>query len=451
MSLPLSRGEVFAGVEARPAERALPLELATVHALAWLCLASAAGLLLALLLLAPGLAAWIAPLSYGRLMPLHLNLVLYGWLGLPLVALLLAVFLPEDGTPGAAGAARSNAAAVQAWSASLAVGAATWLAGQVTPKPFLDWRGGARVAFLAALGLLALALAHAVVARARGGTPKRTLLGLAALWLGLLSVPVAMAVATSPATWPPINPETGGPTGASLLGSTLAVIAIFAATPVLLGVAEKPAGGGQGSRRSRRAAALEVSAAFAAHSLFFAAVAHGDHSHREPRQIAAVATLLVWAWLLPRWLGRFDWPPASRKWLAAFLAWGGLLLASAVPMFLPGLLDRIKFTNALVAHSHLAMAGMATSFSGLLLGVVNRRTRLAEALDGRLPFALWQGGTAVHVLALTAAGTLEAVRPGILFGADPAITALYALRAVAGAAMLGAALAWTARAAGRMR
>jgi cytochrome c oxidase cbb3-type subunit 1 len=258
-----------------------------------------------------------------------------------------------------------------------------------------------------------------------------------------------MAWATSPATYPAVNPETGGPTGASLLGSTLGVIAIFVFTPLLLRLPER--------MPEMRRATLEVSGALAAHWIFFAAVAtisEGDSSHREPLQIAAVATLLVWAWLLPRWFRHFDWhlgmPAESRLWLSAFLAWGGLLLASAVPMFLPGLLDRIKFTNALVGHAHLAMSGMATGFAALLLTLLNRGTRLQGVLGDRPAFLLWQVGNAVHVAALLAAGALEAADPGVVFRGDPSITALYAVRAAAGAAMLAAAWRWTARAVGRM-
>lgn len=187
--------------------------------------------------------------------------------------------------------------------------------------------------------------------------------------------------------------------------------------------------------------------AFGGHCAFFAFVGLGEQTHREPLQIAAVASLLVWAWLLPRWLGRFDWPEGSRPWLFAFLAWGGALLASAVPMFLPGLLDRIKFTNALVGHAHLAMAGMATSFAVLLLTVLDWETRGAFA--DRAAFVLWHAGNAAHVAALAGAGALEAADPGIVFRSDPSIMFFYSVRAAAGAAMLLAAGRWAARAMGR--
>lgn len=426
----------------RGAVAARPIELATVHALTWLGIACGIGLLMALLLLVPGLGAALGPLTFGRWVPLHLDLVLYGWLALPLVALLFRVFLPREGSAG-----RWAEGAVHVWSASLVVGALAWLAGQTSGKPFLDWEGGARAAFLINLVFLAGVLAAGLLRRTRSSAedaaaPRSTIASLWVFWGVLLLVLAAMGVATSPRTYPPVNPATGGPTGASLLGSTLAVIVIFALTPLFLGLRERVRGG-------RRRAALEVFGALAAHGAFFFAVGQGDHSHREPLQIAAVATLLVWGWLLPRWLRRFDWPAGSGPWLVAFLAWGGILLASAVPMFLPGLLDRIKFTNALVGHAHLAMAGMATSFAALLLVVLNQETRLRDVLADRAAFAVWNAGNLMHVAALVAAGAVEALEPGVVFRAAPEILLLYAVRAAAGAAMLGAAARWIVLATGR--
>ena len=401
----------------RPRSAAVPL--ATVHALTWLTIACGVGLLLSLLLLFPGLNTALGPLTYGRWMPLHLDLVLYGWLALPLVALLFRAYRPAD---------RAAGWAVQVWSGSLVAGAASWLMGRTTGKAFLDWQGIARVAFLANLAFLAVVLAAGLVRR-EGERPW----GLGALWAGLLGVVILMASATSDRTYPPINPSTGGPTGASLLGSTLAVIAIFLGTPLML-------------RLPRLSPSLPVGGIFGAHAAFFAFVGLGDHTHREPLQIAAVVSLLVWAWLLPRWLARFEWPAGSRPWLAAFLAWGGALLASAVPMFLPGLLDRIKFTNALVGHAHLAMAGLATSFAALLLLALNRETELRDVFADRAAFVLWHAGNAAHVAVLAGAGALEAADPGIVFRGDLPITVLYAMRAAAGAAMLLAAARWTGRA-----
>jgi cytochrome c oxidase cbb3-type subunit 1 len=77
--------------------------------------------------------------------------------------------------------------------------------------------------------------------------------------------------------------------------------------------------------------------------------------------------LLPWVWWLPRdWAG-FTWPEGSGVWRGAMFGWWGLLVASGVLMYQPGVLDHLKFTQGLVAHSHLAMAGFTTSFCALLL------------------------------------------------------------------------------------
>lgn len=339
------------------------IEAATLHAFAWLTAGCAVGLLLSALLLVPDLGSAFGPLTYGRWMPLHLDLLLYGWIALPLVALFFHAYQPP---------ARAAGLAVQSWSASLLAGAVAWLAGETTGEQFLDWRGISGLLFLASLLVLAGVLA--------AGLRRRFRPGLAALWAGLLLVPAILAYAASPATYPPVNPASGGPTVASLLWSTLAVAAIFALTPYLLGGAGR--------------AAL---------------------------------------------LG-----PAGRPWRRAFAAWGLVLFATSFPMFAPALLVKIKFTNALVAHSHLAMAGMATSFAALLLAALNEGTRLRAVLADRPAFHLWNLGNGAQVLALTAAGALEAGDPGVIFRGDPSITALYAVRALSGAAMLAAACRWTA-------
>ena len=408
-------------------------KLVVVHSLGWLVASSAAGLLMASLLLAPGLGDLLAPLTYGRWVPLHLDLALYGWLALPVVGLLLAACSPRDG------GGWLPLVAIHAWSASLAAGAVDWLAGGSSGKPFLDWRGPMRWLFVGALAVLWVALARGVAGRLaddrRAGLPRRRRLARtlprALLLAALAAVPAALALATRASTYPPVNPQTGGPTGASLLGSSLVVVAVLLAAPALLGLRAAAA------RRAWPAVAL-----LAAQAVAFLLLGSGDHGHREPLQIAAVAALLPWGWLLPSHLRRFDWPEGGRRWLAACFGWGALLLASAVAGFLPGLLERQKFTHLLVAHAHLAMAGFASAFAALVLVAVGGGARGAAALARRRPFALWNGGLALHLGALAAVGGLEVADPGILFRPSSAVAALLALRWLAGAAMLAAAVAW---------
>ena len=418
---------------ARAAGPPTALELVTLHALAWLVTGTAVGLLLALLLLAPGLGTLLGPLGYGRWMPLHMNLLLYGWCALPLLGMLLRLYLGPTGGSGGA------VLGVHLWSAALAAGAASWLTGSTTGKLFLDWRGAPRWLFLAALAWLAAvllaALLRAAAADRRAPGPVEPPLGLALralLWLALAAVPPAMWLATEPCTYPPINPASGGPTGASLLGSTVGLLWIFAATPWGLALARP---------RQRRATGWFVGAA-ALHTALFLALGHADASHHETLQIVALASLAPWAWAVPAYLAPFDWPAAARRWLGAFLAWAAALLATGLVAFLPGVLERTKFTNGLVAHAHVAMAGMASAFAALLLATLGRDGRLAAVFARRDRFWSWHGGTLLQVGALLAVGTLEAIDPGVLFRPSAAVDVLYALRAVGGAAMLAAALGW---------
>ena len=118
------------------------------HALGWLVAGNAAGLWLSLLLLFPGLN--IGEWTYGRWMPVHLNVQLYGWAALPLVGWLLSIY----GVPR-----RWAEAATWAWTAALAAGVLSWLGGATSGKIFLDWKGGPRLAFVAALAFLWCVLA----------------------------------------------------------------------------------------------------------------------------------------------------------------------------------------------------------------------------------------------------------------------------------------------------
>lgn len=430
----LGTAELDAGLQAvrQPVALARPAtaaELATVHALGWLVAGNAVGVLLALLLLLPDLNTPLAPFTYGRWMPVHWNAHLYGWSALPLVALLLTVYRPIE---------RWGRWAVSAWSATLLVGCVSWLAGETTAKPFLEWSGPVRWLLVANLALLATVLmAGFVVRSSRGRGWRLRHLGEALLLLALLPVPALMIRATSPATYPPVNPASGGPTGASLLGSTLAVVALFVLAPHLLGLA--------GGRR-RTAAAAALLAFHVGLFLLAGAFDGGDHSHHEALQVAAVASLAVWPPVLMGYLRAFPWPPGSRRWLGALAAWGGLLVVSALVTFLPGVLERWKFTNALVAHAHLAMAGLVTSFAVLVLVGVAGGGRLAATFRGTRAFGLWHGGCLAYVLSMLALGTLEGADPGVVIRGAAAGTVLYAVRLAAGVAMLAASFEWLATA-----
>jgi cytochrome c oxidase cbb3-type subunit 1 len=404
--------------------------LAAVHALAWLTAGNGVGVLLALLLLVPRLGDALAPLGYGRWMPVHWNSLLYGWLALPLVAALLRLY----GAPSRID--RAGRWAVAAWSATLAVGCLSWLAGDTTAKPFLEWAGPVRWLLAGTLLFLAAVLAAGHL-RHRAGWSRAGRAGRGALRAALLPVPVVLFHAASPRVYPPVNPASGGPTGASLLGSSLAIVALFVLAPRLLGLASPDGEEGRSRAGTRLLAPLVLHFAL---FLLLVALQPGDHSHHDPLQVAAVASIALWPPVLVHHLRRVRWPPSAGRWLAALGAWGAALVASSIPSALPGVLERWKFTHALVAHAHLAMAGLCSAFAVLVLLAV--APSLAPALAGRTAFTLWNGGTLAHAAAMLWLGTLEGGDPGLVIRGGPAVTALFAVRLLAGVAMLAASVAW---------
>jgi len=395
------------------------------HALAWLVAGCAVGLWMALLLLFPRLGVALGPWTYGRWAPLHLDLTLYGWLAIPLVGMLLRGY----------GAERFEAGvrwALAAWSSALVVGAASWLGGRTSGKLFLDWSGPAAWLFAAAQGVAALLLVAGLATQVRERGWRAGEVARAGLWVLLVGVPAVLLVASGGAVYPPIDPASGGPTGVSLLGSSLGLIAVVLATPRLLRLHELS---------SRRAGFAPF--ALALHFALFLALDHGDHGHREPVQQLALASVAIWAWLLPREIGRFFWPIGSRRWIRALAVWGVLLLGSGLGAFLPGALERVKFGQGLVAHAHVAMAGFASCFVALVLHVLLAGGPRARLFGRAAPFALWHSGLALQVVALALLGAAEATDPARMLRGGAGVEALLGLRAVGGAAMLAAAVLWS--------
>lgn len=418
--------------------RALAEDVAA-HALGWLVAGCAAGLWMATLLIAPSAGAPLGPLGYGRWAALHLDLTLYGWLALPILGLLFAAF-------GVARRPVAGRAALALWSAALAGGALSWLAGRSSGKLFLDWSGGAAVGFavaqVAALAVLVAGFVAQVAAGRRSGSgAARALVARGALLVGLALVPASLAAAAAPGGYPPIDPASGGPTGNSLLGSTLALVAVLLAVPRLAGL----------DRREPRPRRSLAPALLAVHAVVFLALGFADRGNDDAVQVAALASAAIWAWALPADLSRFAWPPGTRRWLAAAAVWGSLLLVTGIVQFLPPALERAKFTHVLVAHAHLATAGFASACAAAMLHLGLAPTARARLLIGPVGFWLWHGATALHLIALAALGAIEAADPSAVLRGGAAIDRLFALRWLAGAGMLAAAGRWFAGAVGRRR
>jgi len=386
------------------------------HSLGWLVAANAIGLLLAALLLWPELNAPLAPLTYGRWMPLHLNWQLYGWCALPLVGVLVYYYLPDDAR--ATWAARL---ALGSWSGALLYGGLTWLGGQTSGKPFLDWTGSARFAW--SLALLILWLVLVTQGRRRGLGPWWA----KGLLTALFPVPFLLYWAAGPKIYPVVNPDSGGATGASLLGSTLGLLAIFGLLPWLLRLAPR-----EGSRPRR-----VFAAALALTLSCFAGISHGHASHHQLDQIIGLGLLLAWIPLVWLYARSFEWRADSRRWLGAAFVWWALLVGTGLLTFLPGISERLKFTNALVAHSHLAMAGLVTSLHVALLLNLGRGRPLRA-----WTFWAWQLGCGVQVAALLWLGWREGADPFLLSVRGGLADACYGLRFIAGGVMLVTSCLW---------
>lgn len=405
-------------MEAAPTETD-PVVGAVRHALFWLLAGNGVGLLLALMLILPVVGLPLGEATYGRWVPLHLNWQLYGWTALPLVAWVLGLF-PQCRQRLSAWALMG----VRAWSVILGLGGLYWLSGRTSGKIFLDWTGPLRVLFpLVILNLWAVLMA------AWGLGKKRSIPAVLALLI-LGCVPYSLYFASDPAVYPPADPSTGGPTGASLLNSTLSVVCLFLLLPRTLGLC-------------RNSSSMEK----LLWVLFAGAIVLGllanrlPPSHDHPGQIAALATLAIWPPLVASWYSRLKWTGPSKHWRRALFLWFGLLTLHGIIAYLPGVLDQVKFTNALVAHSHLAMAGFTSSFVIFLIQQVVPED-LARTFDHRASFWMWQAASLVYVAVMTVAGLHEAGSPG--FTVSPGVTyfVLYSIRLLCGLALFASSYHW---------
>jgi len=340
------------------------IHTAVAHALAWLVIGNGIGLFLSILLLFPSLTP--GELTYGRWTPVHLNAQLYGWTAMPLIGWLYSIYEVH----------RSKSKtwaipAVWAWSCAILIGSISWLSGTSSGKIFLDWRNGSLWVFIAAMIILWIVLFIAWKdGRGRWSPSKKWLSGIGIA--GLALVPVSMIFAASPSVYPPVDPTTGGPTGSSLLGSTLIVIGMMLLLPRIAILPTK-----------QPASKLTWIFFGFCWAVFIITESFGG-THFDVWQIGAMLCLVPWAWIIPQDWKKFTWPAGTLTWRFAAISWWGILVISGVTMFFPNLLDHLKFTQGLVAHSHLAMAGFTTSFCALLIvSVTNKK------MGGKFTILLW--------------------------------------------------------------
>lgn len=416
------------------------------HAFTWLAVANAVGLLMSLLLAWPELNDVLVPLTYGRWVSVHLNGQLYGWCTVPVIGVILRVFLDARHPH----AARHGRIGLAAWSVALAAGSLSWLAGHSSGKLFMEWSGWMRPALPAAMLVLWTVLAaHAWWRRpspsSRGRTPRALLVGSALATL--LVVPVVFFWAAGTTVYPAVNPDSGGATGAALLGSTLGILTLYGALPVLL---DRPRRTGV-SRAQANAPRLFL-AALVASWLLYAGLNHGAVSHHRLAPQVALGTLLVWVPLTWLHFGAYVWPAAARRWLLSAFACWTLLVIDGWLTFLPGFSEALKFTHGLVAHAHLAMAGFITAVNHVLLQCLaptgapetasSPRAGAAAATAAAPGFALWHAGLVLHFVALIGLFTVERSDVSALFLGSAAAEGWLWLRAASGVVLLAASGIW---------
>jgi cytochrome c oxidase cbb3-type subunit 1 len=408
-----------------------PVAGAVWHALAWLVFGNALGVMIAILLLAPGLNAWLGEWTYGRWMMVHMNTALYGWCSMPMLAFLFRVY----------GAERGQVAAwcrpvLWIWSSALVIGSISWVQGHSSGKLFLDWQGYAGVFFPLAMLALWIVLAVAFVRSKRvGGSTRGARITKAAGLLVLLAVPFAIYIASSPGIYPAINPDTGGPTGESQLESSLGIVLILLMLP--FGISRRIAG------RGRIIAASWV--LLAAEGALCATLSRADISHHSPAQWIALGSIVVWLPIMPAYYRAFAWKPETRRWRTSMLWWWGGLVISGWALFLPGVLDRAKFTDALVGHSLAAVAGFLSALL-IFMMVELLGERDAWILNRAWSFHLWNWGVLAYVAVMSVAGWMEARDPAFTIVPGPARDTLYVIRLITGLMMLAASIEWLAAA-----
>jgi cytochrome c oxidase cbb3-type subunit 1 len=177
-----------------------------------------------------------------------------------------------------------------------------------------------------------------------------------------------------------------------------------------------------------------------AESLLCISWGRADVSHRNPVQYLSLASLLVWLPLIPAYFAAFEWHINTRRWRLAFYYWWAALVVTGWIFFLPGVLDHFKFTDGLVGHSFVAMAGFTSSL--LIFVMVQMLGEGGWIFNRTRSFHLWNFSVIGYVIVVTIAGWHEGFDPTFTIVPGTARNVLYVLRLVTGVLMLVASLDW---------
>jgi cytochrome c oxidase cbb3-type subunit 1 len=109
-------------------------------------------------------------------------------------------------------------------------------------------------------------------------------------------------------------------------------------------------------------------------------------------------------------------------------------------MFLPGVLDHFKFTDGLVGHSFVAMAGFTSSL--LIFVMVQLMGEDGWIFNRTWSFYVWNGSVVSYVVLMSVAGWREGFDPTFTIVPGMARNVLYVLRLASGLLMFAASLDW---------
>ena len=221
-----------------------------------------------------------------------------------------------------------------------------------------------------------------------------------------------------------------GVTAASQLESSLTIVAILLMLPF-----------GLTRRKAGQSKLIAIAwAILAAEFILCFALGRADISHHRPAQFLSLGSLLMWIPLMPAYYAAFEWHANTRRWRIAFLAWWSALVLTGWVFFLPGVLDHFKFTDGLVGHSLLAMAGFTSSL--LIFVLVQLLGEGGWIFNQTRSFYGWNIAVLVYVVLMSAAGWREGFDPTFTIVPGTMRNTIYILRLVVGIVMLAASLDW---------
>jgi cytochrome c oxidase cbb3-type subunit 1 len=110
-------------------------------------------------------------------------------------------------------------------------------------------------------------------------------------------------------------------------------------------------------------------------------------------------------------------------------------------MFLPGILDRVKFTDALVGHSLVAVAGFLSAYVIFILVQIVGESN-AWILNRTWSFYAWNLGVLAYVVIIMIAGWFESTDPAFTIAPGPVRNLIYVIRLLTGVSMLAGSLEW---------